>query len=87
MNNAMIYAMTAAMLKTQPETIEEHDLYISADFTDEEIKRKNILAFMVIEAGLSICKKCGKDGVALALPCGRKFGIAPELGAPYGNQT
>lgn len=36
-----------------------HELYIPADFTNEEIDRRNQLAVMVIDGGLGICKKCG----------------------------
>lgn len=36
-----------------------HVLYTPADFTAEEIDRRNRLAVVVIDGGLSICKICG----------------------------
>lgn len=36
-----------------------HELYTTADFTEEEYQRRNQLAVMVIDGGLGICKRCG----------------------------
>ena len=39
---------------------ESHELYKASDFTDGELERSNTLAEVVVEQGLSVCKKCGE---------------------------
>lgn len=63
---------TAAMLKekyrcppTQIVSLNQHVLYKPADFTEEEYKRRNQLAVMVIDGGLGICKRCGAGEIEL----------------------
>lgn len=36
-----------------------HVSYVDSDFTNKEIEDGNIMSKLVIEDGLSICKKCG----------------------------
>ena len=46
-----------------------HELYKDSDFTSEEYDRRNTLAIMVIDGGLSICKKCGEAEAGLVNSC------------------
>ena len=46
-----------------------HTLYNDADFTDEELERRNKLAIAVVEGGLSVCKVCGEYEAGLDNPC------------------
>lgn len=59
---------TAAALREKyrsPEPRNQHILYTPADFTGEEMDRRNALAVAVIESGLGICKRCGAAGIDL----------------------
>lgn len=37
----------------------QHILYEPKDFTQAEHERRNVLAVMVIDGGLGVCKQCG----------------------------
>lgn len=42
-----------------------HEFYTSEDFTNEEYEFSNVIAKMVIDGGLQICKKCGAAEIEL----------------------
>lgn len=44
---------------------ETHTVYTKADFTAEEITRKNLLAVAVLESRRLICKCCGREDAEL----------------------
>jgi len=46
-------------------TTSSHVFSTAADFTDEEIDRENVIAKLVIEGGLQICKRCGAAEIEL----------------------
>jgi len=37
----------------------QHVLYEPEDFTQAEYERRNVIAVMVIDGGLGVCKRCG----------------------------
>lgn len=43
----------------------QHELYEPKDFTNEEYQRRNVLAVMVIDGGLGVCKRCGATEIEL----------------------
>lgn len=43
-----------------------HELYQASDFNSDERQRRNRLYVMVVEGGLSICKRCGAGEADLA---------------------
>lgn len=49
-----------------------HTLYTPKDFTKEEIARGNVLADMVINGHVKVCKQCGCSGMDkwFPYPCG-----------------
>lgn len=46
-----------------------HILFTDSDFTEEEYERRNKLAVLVIDGGLSICKKCKRMESELSELC------------------
>lgn len=46
-------------------SLHQHELYEPKDFTSDEYARRNVLAVMVIDGGLGVCKKCGAAEIEL----------------------
>jgi hypothetical protein len=59
------------MSKTTPKVHSTHTVYTAADFTTDEINRRNVLAVAVIDGGHLICKQCGCSDRVLAWMCFR----------------
>lgn len=60
------------------ENIKSHTLYEPSDFTTEEYERRNVLAVMVIDGDLSICKFCGRSEGELEEHCSKPRALKEE---------
>jgi hypothetical protein len=49
------------MIREQKYHDHEHEFYTEADFTQEEIERRNVLAVAVIGDSRKICRRCGYE--------------------------